>query len=406
MNNWQELDQQYVMHTVKRYPITIEKAIGNYLYDTDGKQYLDLFTGLAVNVLGHSHPRVMKALEQQGNKFLHISNLFLNQPSIQLAQKLVEHSVGTGKVFFCNSGAEATEAAIKLIHKWRKRQKNGRNGLVVLRNGFHGRTLGALRLTRQPGVYQDFPELSLPIYEVDRNSLSQLQEVCQKHRPAAVLVEPILGAGGVETLSEEFLLGIQEICQSEGMLLCIDEIQTGIGRTGKMFAYQHFAIEPDVILFAKGVGGGLPLGGIIAKADHADLFQPGDHGTTFAPSPLSAALGNAVIDTLLDGELEKGRLRAGELWGKLEMLRDSYVDHIDYLDGRGMMIGIRTHLSAEEVKNLHQKLLNRGILVNVTAGTVIRLLPPLTLTTYEIDEFLQAFRDSLDELIQEKKERQ
>lgn len=401
MTDWKILDETYVMKTVQRYPIAIEKAFGNYLYDTDGNRYLDLFTGLAVNVLGHSHPRIMKTLEKQANSFLHISNLFLNPPAIQLAKKLVELTVQKGKVYFANSGAEATEAAIKLIHKWSKNRQDEKSGVVVLKNSFHGRTLGAIQLTRQPDVYQDFPKIDLPVYEVEKNAISQLEEICQKYKPAAILVEPILGAGGVETLSEEFLHAIQHICDEHEILFCVDEIQTGIGRTGKMFAYHHFNLNPDIILFAKGIGGGLPLGGIIASEKVADLFQPGDHGTTFAPSPLSAALGNAVLDSLLDGELEKGRLRAEELWGKLEMLRRKYPEWIAFLDGKGMMIGIRTHFSVDQVKSLHQKLLKRGILVNVTAKTVIRLLPPLTLTTHEIEEFIQSFSESIEEVIEE-----
>ncbi|MFC7443263.1 aspartate aminotransferase family protein [Laceyella putida] len=390
MQNWQQLDQTYIMSTVTRYPIAISKAEGNYLFDTEGNRYLDLFTGLAVNTLGHSHPRILAALEEQGHRFLHISNLFLNPPAIRLAERLVQHTFGHGKVYFCNSGAEATEAAIKLIHKWIARERHGRQGIVVLKNSFHGRTLGAMRLTRQPGVYQDFPQPDFPIYEVGPNQVEALVETCRTHQPAAILVEPILGAGGVVTLKPTFLEAIDRLCKEERMLFLIDEIQTGIGRTGKLFAYQHFSLSPDVILFAKGIGGGLPLGGLIAGPDTADLFQPGDHGTTFAPSPLSAALGNAVLDVLLDeGMLEHGRQMADHLWSELHRLLQNYPQVFQGLDGRGMMLGIRTHLPAEQVSRLQRDLLTEGILVNVTAKTVIRLLPPLTLTREEIAFFIE-----------------
>jgi acetylornithine/N-succinyldiaminopimelate aminotransferase len=399
MTNWMTLDLTYIMPTVKRYPIAIARAEGNYLYDTEGKRYLDLFTGLAVNVLGHGHPRILRALEEQGKKFLHISNLFLNPPAIRLAERLVKYTFGTGKVYFAGSGAEATEAAIKLIHKWTAREQNGRDGIVVVKNSFHGRTLGALRLTRQPSVYQDFPQPSFPVFEVEPNVADELRSVCRKHRPAAVLVEPILGAGGVVSLTEEYLKSIQEICAEEGMLFCMDEIQTGIGRTGTLFAYQVFDLKPDVILFAKGIGGGLPLGGIIAGEKAMDAFQPGDHGTTFSPSPLSAALGNAVLDALLeDGLLEEGKQRADELWRELESLRDRIPQVLSHMDGRGMMIGIRTHLTKEQVVELHRALLDEGILVNITAGTVIRLLPPLTLKSEEIRLFI----DTMERLIRKK----
>lgn len=399
MQNWQQLDQTYIMSTVKRYPIAISKAEGNYLYDTEGNRYLDLFTGLAVNILGHSHPKIIAALEEQSHRFLHISNLFLNPPAIRLAQRLVQHTFGQGKVYFCNSGAEATEAAIKLVHKWIARQPHKRHGIVALKNSFHGRTLGALRLTRQPGVYQDYPQPPFPVYEVEPNQVESLLETCRTHKPAAIIVEPILGAGGVVSLEPAFLQAIDELCKEEGMLFIIDEIQTGMGRTGQLFAYQHFSLSPDVVLFAKGIGGGLPLGGMIAGHKTADLFQPGDHGTTFAPSPLSAALGNVVLDLLLeDGMLEHGRKMADYLWSELQRLQKDYPHVFQGLDGRGMMLGIRTHLTAEQINRLHRRLLEEGILVNVTAKTIIRLLPPLTLTEKEIAFFIEKLERIANEL--------
>ena len=392
MNEWQRLDELYILPTVSRLPIAIERGEGNYLIDTDGKRYLDLFTGLAVNVLGHSHPAILRALEEQGKKFLHISNLFLNPPAIRLARRLVENSF-PGKVYFANSGAESTEAAVKLIHKWIRAEGEGKDGIVVLKNSFHGRTLGALRLTRQPSVYQDYPQPDFPIYEVEPNNVDELVRVCETKRPAAILAEPILGAGGVLPLSGAFLEAIGDICRRQNILCCMDEIQTGMGRTGTLFAYQQTGLQPDLLLFAKGIGGGLPLGGIIAGRRLSHLFRPGDHGTTFAPSPLSAALGNAVLDVLLEEDgLEKGRRAAEHLWNRLRTLRQKHPDVIRDIRGKGMMIGIHTGRSPEEIRRLMLDLLKEGILVNVTAKTVIRLLPPLTLTREEIDRFA----DTLD----------
>ena len=389
--DWQSLDERYIISTYRRLPIAIAKGEGNYLYDTDGKRYLDLFTGLAVNVLGHSHPRIVEALVEQGKKFLHISNVFLNQPAIRLAQRLVEASI-PGKVFFGNSGAEATEAAIKLIHKWTKTEGQGREGIVVLRNSFHGRTLGAVRLTRQPGVYQDFPQPAFPVYELEANDAEGLREICKQAKPAAVLMEPVLGSGGVIPLSEGFLREVEAICQAEGMLFVIDEIQTGMGRTGKLFAYQHAGVTPDLILFAKGVGGGLPLGGVIAGPKLMNQFKPGDHGTTFAPSPLSAALGNAVLDELLDpGFAAHVDEVIRYLWDGLEQLRQRCPEQLQELRGKGMMVGIPLHVSAEEASQLQKSLLAEGILVDVTQKTIVRLLPPLTLTKADVDQFLAVF---------------
>lgn len=390
VTDWKTLDQQYIMSTYGRLPLTISKGEGNYIYDEDGKAYLDLFTGLAVNIMGHSHPSILATIREQSAKFLHISNLFLNKPAIQLAQSLVQHSI-SGKVFFTNSGAEATESMIKLVHKWIVSGKGeGKEGFVALKNSFHGRTLGALSLSRQPGAYQDFPSPSFKqaIYEVEPENIEELRNVFAKHAPAVVIIEPILGSGGIFKLSDAYLDEIQRLCSQHGTLLCLDEIQSGVGRTGKFFAYQHTNLQPDLILFAKGIGGGLPLGGVIAHENIADLFKPGDHGTTFAPSPLSASLGNTVIDELFNKSLlEQGREHADYLMEKLLTLskQSSFIGDIR---GKGMMIGIDTKGTPEQVSELQKRMLQNGVLMDITQKTVIRLLPPLTLTKKDIDFFI------------------
>ncbi|HEX6922506.1 MAG TPA: acetylornithine transaminase [Bacillales bacterium] len=401
MTDWQALDQKYIMPTYssQKLPIAIEKGEGNYLYDESGKRYLDLFAGLAVNIVGHSHPEIVKTLKAQGEKFLHISNIYLNKPAIGLAETLVEHSI-PGKVFFSNSGAEATEAAIKLIHKWRVKHAPERDGIVVLDKSFHGRTLGALKLTRQPGIQQDFPQPAFKVIEIEKENLSVLEETFKKAPPIAVLMEPVLGSGGVYPLSEEYLRGVEKLCREYGVLLCMDEIQTGVGRTGELFAYQHAEIEPDLILFAKGIGGGLPLGGIIAGEKLAGCFGPGDHGTTFAPSPLSAALGGTVMRILLeDGQLEKGRENAAYFRGRLAELNDEMPDTIAEIRGKGMMFGVVTNQDAEFVAALRKRMVEKGFLIDVTQKTIIRLLPPLTLTQEDIDTFMVALRETITELV-------
>lgn len=393
MEDWRSLDQKYLMSTYQRLPIAIARGEGNYLYDTEGKAYLDLFTGLAVNVLGHSHPAVTRALMQQGSSFLHVSNIFLNPPAIRLARCLVEQTI-PGKVFFTNSGAEATEAAIKLIHKWTRKAGEGRTGIAVLKNSFHGRTAGALRLTRQQHVYQDFPSPDFPIYELEANDREQLRQLPTKGI-AALLMEPVLGSGGIIPLTEAYLREAEKICRQEGILFCIDEIQTGIGRTGRLFAYQHANVVPDLILFAKGVGGGLPLGGVIAGEKLMDLFAPGDHGSTFAPSPLSAALGNAVLEVILEPTFQENVQRtAAYLQQSLRQLVDEEAA-CQEVRGKGLMAGIVMNLPPEAVRQLQQGLLAEGILVDVTQKTIIRLLPPLTITQAEIDRFLETFRSLL-----------
>ncbi|WP_373279174.1 aspartate aminotransferase family protein [Halalkalibacter okhensis] len=399
MSNWMERDNQVIMSTYGRLPIVIDRGEGNYLFDEEGKKYLDLFTGLAVNILGHSHPEITKALTGQAAKFLHISNYFYNKPAITLAEKLIARSI-KGKVFFANSGAEATEAALKFVHKWSKEQTEDRNGVVVLEKSFHGRTLGALKLTRQAGVYQDFPVTDTPVYEVEPHNVKALRDIFEKDKPAAIIVEPILGSGGIVTLEKEYLQEISRLCDEFGVLCCMDEIQTGVGRTGTFFAYQHAEIEPDVILFAKGIGGGLPLGGIIVAERYAHLFKPGDHGTTFGPSPLSAALGNAVIDVLIEkGQLEEGNKVASELYQSVIKLKEQFPSIITDVRGKGMMLGIVMNVEAAQVKEIQRQLLEEGLMVDVTQQTIIRLLPPLTLTSREVTLFIKAFEEKLQKVV-------
>jgi acetylornithine/N-succinyldiaminopimelate aminotransferase len=398
MTNWAELDERYLMPTYSllKLPIAIERGEGNYLYDTEGKRYLDLFGGLAVNVLGHSHPKLVEALKEQGSRFLHISNVYLNPPAITLAKRLSDLTL-KGKVFFANSGAEATEAAIKWLHKYQSKVAPERQGIVVLKGGFHGRTLGALKLTRQPSVYQDFPLPSFQVIEIEPENLTEL-EAALAQNPLAILLEPVLGSGGVIPLSDAYLERVGELTKKNDILLLIDEIQTGMGRTGTLFAYQQTSLEPDLILFAKGVGGGLPLGGIIAKPERSDLFGPGDHGTTFAPSPLSASLGNAVLDCLIDeGVLAKAQDTIDYLWKQLSELayQSPYVKEIR---GKGMMIGIVTGGEPDQVKSLRQKMQEAGILIDITQKTIVRLLPPLTLTREEIDLFIDLLCNKLKEV--------
>lgn len=401
MTDWKQLDETYLMPTYAhiKLPIAIDKGEGNYLYDVDGKKYLDLFTGLAVNILGHSHPKIVAALKDQGERFLHISNVYLNVPAIRLARRLSALTL-KGKVFFANSGAEATEAAIKLLHKYRKKVAPDRRGVVVLKNGFHGRTLGALKLTRQPGVYQDFPVAAVDVLEVEPGNLEEL-DAALAERPLAVLLEPVLGSGGVIPLSDDYLREVEKRARAAGALVCIDEIQTGMGRTGKLFAYQHAGIEPDVILFAKGIGGGLPLGGIVARPEWSDLFGPGDHGTTFAPSPVACALGNAVLDVLLeDGLLDEAAETMKYFWEKLRQLKAD-CPAIGEIRGRGYMVGITTSFDADRVRRLRLDLLRDGFLIDVTQKTIIRLLPPLTLGKADIDRFIEALSARLNQMSKE-----
>ncbi|MEN0644005.1 acetylornithine transaminase [Alkalicoccobacillus gibsonii] len=397
MSDWNERNHQALMNTYGRLPLVIERGEGAELIDEDGKRYLDFITGLAVNILGHSHPDIVQTLRDQGEKFLHISNLYVNKPAVELAERLIQETF-PGRVFYTNSGAEATEAVVKLIHKWTKTQEQ-RDGIVVMKKSFHGRTLGALKLTRQPGVYQDFPVSDFPVYDVEPHDLEALETILREEKPAALLMEPVLGSGGVLPLEASYIEKAAALCETYGVLFCMDEIQTGIGRTGELFAYQHTAVQPDVVLFAKGIGGGLPLGGIIVKEAHKDLFKPGDHGTTFAPSPLSSALGNTVLKLLLDdGVLAAGKRASKILLDGLDDLKKEHADKIESIRGLGMMLGVVTKLEPKSVKLIQHKLLERGMLVDVTQQTIIRLLPPLIVSDEQIHYFLNLFNEVLQEV--------
>ena len=392
MTNWFQLDKEYLMSTYRRMPIDIKKGEGCKLYDVNGKEYLDLFSGVGVNILGYNHPNIVKAIHEQVKNCLHLSFHFLNPVAIEYAKKLVDYSLKDGKVYFTNSGSEATETTLKLVHKYRLITDQKRDGLIVLKESFHGRTLGALHFTRQESVYQNFPCTSIPVYEVERENLKELEKTILRENPIAIMLEPVLGSGGIYPLSGEYLKGVEELCRQYNMLFIVDEVQSGIGRTGKLFAYQHFDITPDIIQFGKGAGGGTPLGGIIAGSRLHDIFSPGDHGTTFAHSPIGTALGLTILNTLIDDGLMQESyemsLYINERLQKIQQENSSFIGKVRHC---GMMFGISIHDTNNNVKKLQLELLNKGMLVDVTNGNTIRLLPPYIITKAEIDEFINQF---------------
>ena len=392
MTSWLRLDKEYLMPTYRRMPVAIKKGEGCKLYDVNGKEYLDLFSGVGVNILGYNHPNIVKATHEQVEKFLHLPFHFLNPVAIEYAKKLVDYSLKDGKVYFTNSGAEATEATLKLIHKYRYITGQKRDGIIVFQESFHGRTLGALHFTRQESVYQDFPRTSIPVYEVERENLKELERTILKENPIAIMLEPILGSGGIYPLSGEYLKGVEELCKQYNMLFIVDEVQSGIGRTGKLFAYQHFGITPDIIQFGKGAGGGTPLGGIIVGSRLYDTFSPGDHGTTFAHSPIGTALGLTVLNTLIDeGLMHSSYEMSLYLNEKLQKIQEDNPSFIGEVRHCGMMFGISIHETHKNVEKLQLELLNKGMLVDLTNGNTIRLLPPYIITKTEIDEFINQF---------------
>lgn len=392
MSDWFQLDKEYIMPTYCRTKVAIERGEGCKLYDVDGKEYVDLFSGVGVNVLGYNHPKIVQTTMEQVTKSLHLPFHFLNPVAIEYAKKLVDHSLKNGKVFFTNSGTEATETTLKLIDKYRANTGEAREGIVVLKNSFHGRTLGALHFTRQESVYQNFPKTSIPVYEVERENIEQLEETIVKENPIAIMLEPVLGSGGIYPLSGEYLHGVQNLCDKYNVILIVDEVQSGMGRTGKLFAYQNFNITPDIIQIGKGAGGGIPLGGIIVGEKLCDVFSPGDHGTTFAHSSMGTALGLTVLNTLIDdGLMQEAYETSHYLNDKLQEIQKENSYYIGEVRHAGMMFGISLNDTNENVKKLQVKLMEKGMLVDVTQGNIIRLLPPYIITKEEIDTFVNEF---------------
>ncbi|MBX9918831.1 MAG: acetylornithine transaminase [Mycolicibacterium frederiksbergense] len=366
-------------------PLALAAGDGAVVTDTDGKSYLDLLSGIAVNLLGHRHPAVIEAVTAQLNTLGHTSNLYATEPGIALAEKLVDHLGHPARAFFCNSGTEANEVAFKIT------RLTGRTKVVAAEGGFHGRTMGSLALTGQPAKRAPFEPLPGEVTFVPYGDADAL-EAAVTDETAAVFLEPIMGEGGVVVPPPGYLARAREITAAHGALLVLDEVQTGVGRTGAFYAHQHDGITPDIVTLAKGLGGGLPIGACLAVGATADLLTPGLHGSTFGGNPVCTAAALAVLDTLAAEDLVA---KAGAL-GKtishgVEELHHPLVGHVR---GRGLLLGIV--LTAEKAKAVEAAAREAGFLVNAAAADVIRLAPPLIITETQIDEFLTALPAVLD----------
>ncbi|MFB7473332.1 acetylornithine transaminase [Kitasatospora sp. NPDC056184] len=360
--------------------IPLVRGEGSTLWDADGKAYTDLLGGIAVNALGTAHPAVVEAVSRQIATLGHVSNLFIAEPTVTLAERLLRLDGREGRVFFCNSGAEANEAAFKIS------RRTGRTHLVALEGGFHGRTMGALALTGQPAKQEPFRPLPGDVTHVPFGDVEALRAAVTTET-AAVFLEPIQGENGAIPLPDGYLAAAREITRATGTLLVLDEIQTGVGRTGHWFAHQAFeGIEPDVVTLAKALGGGLPMGAVLAFGPAAELLTPGQHGTTFGGNPVAAAAGLAVLDTIeSQGLLEHARKIGERLRHGVEALEDPLVSHVR---GAGMLLGIV--LTAPVSAKIQAGLQEAGFLVNAAVPDAVRLAPPLVLTEQEADAFLAA----------------
>ena len=382
-----------MFETYKRFPITLVKGDGCRVWDENGKEYIDFVGGIAVCALGHSSPIVSKALYEQSKKLVHVSNLFYTQPQTELAQILVENSFAD-RVFFCNSGAEANEAAIKLARRYSKEKfGSGRHSIITMHNSFHGRTMATLSATGQEKIRTGFDPFLEGFRYVPFNDLDNLRSAIDGS-VCAVMLEPIQGEGGVVLPDPDYLKGAREICREHDILFILDEVQVGMGRTGRLFAYQHFGITPDIMTLAKALGNGLPIGAMLAIEELADAFGPGSHATTFGGTPLITAGALAVVKSLVnDGWTEKARDMGNYFKNQLINLQQNY-SIIKDVRGLGLMLGLS--LDREGV-GIVSTCMERGFLINCVQERVLRFVPPLIIGKEEIDLLINC----LDEIFKE-----
>jgi acetylornithine/N-succinyldiaminopimelate aminotransferase len=385
------LSEQYVAHTYARYPVVLVRGKGTRVWDQEGEEYLDFVSGLAVCNLGHCHPRVVKTIQGQAEKLIHVSNFYYIEPQIQLASLLCKHSFAD-KVFFCNSGAEANEGALKLARKFAKEEiGKDRYEIITMEGSFHGRTLATLTATGQEKFHKGYEPLMPGFKYVPFNDIGAVKKAIDP-KTCAVMVEPIQGEGGVNCPSEGYLKALREICDENRLLLIFDEIQVGMGRTGKLFAYEHEGVEPDMLTLAKSLAGGVPIGALLIKKGIADSFNPGDHASTFGGNPLASAAGVAALTAILEeGMLENCRKMGDYFLSELDKMKNKF-PFIKEVRGKGLILGMELKIDGSSIV---KEMLKKRVLINCTMGNILRFLPPLIVTQEEIDRVVATLEEVL-----------
>ncbi len=376
---------KYVMHTYGRYDLVIDHAHKSIVYDKEGNEYIDCVAGIAVNNIGHTHPKVKEVISKQAEKLIHVSNLYYTEEQAEYAQRIVEASPHD-KVFFANSGAEANEGAIKLARKYTKKGE-----IIAMNNSFHGRTLTTITATGQPKYQQGFGPLPEGFIHVDYNDIKQVEDAITENT-AAVLVEPIQGESGVRVPDEDYLPALRKLCDEKGILLIFDEVQTGFGRTGKFFASEITGVVPDITTCAKAIAGGLPMGAVLASSKVADAFKPGDHASTFGGTALACSVASCVLDIFEEEDLVNKSHENGIYFReKLALLKENH-DCIEDIRGHGLMVGVELNYACGD---LVAKAQEKGVLINVANGNVIRFVPPLVITKEELDKVVEVIDEIL-----------
>lgn len=385
------LSDTCIMNTYRRIPIVLVRGDGARVWDSDGKEYLDFVAGIAVCSLGHSHPAVIDAISRQVEILTHVSNLYYIEPQIILASRLVKHSFAD-KVFFCNSGAEANEAAIKLARKYAHEYMEGdKYQIITMEDSFHGRTLATVTATGQKKFQVGFEPLPEGFTYVPFNNISAIENAITE-TTCAVMVEPIQGESGIKIPDDNYLPQLRKLCDDRGILLIFDEVQSGMGRTGTLFAYEHCGIQPDIMTLAKALGNGYPLGAMLATDKVASAFVPGNHASTFGGNPLGMAAGIAVIDTMLGGGILDNCKEIGSyFFEKLHDLKERH-DVIVDVRGKGLMLGVELSVPGDDIV---KSIMEKGVFINCTNGNVLRFVPPLIIDRKDVDRVITILDEEL-----------
>lgn len=388
MKNQEEIfsqDEKNYLPVFNRYKIVLERGEGAYLYDINGKRYTDFLAGIAVNVLGYNYAPLVDAISKQAAKVIHVSNLYYTEPQAAAAEKLVKLS-GLDRAFFGNSGAEANEGAIKIARKYAHQFDAEKSEIITAWQSFHGRTLATLTATGQPKYHKGFEPLPAGFNYVNYNDIDELAEKISD-KTCAVMLETIQGEGGVYPPKNDYLKKVRELCDKHGALLILDEIQAGIGRSGKFFAYEKYGIKPDIVTLAKGLAGGVPIGAFICTEKVAKAFHAGDHGTTFGGNPLACAAANVVLDTVPNEKFLAHVEEVGNYFkNKLVELQQKHSAQISEVRGEGLILGLQLSNSKKSGVEIVNECMQRGAIINCTVGTVLRFVPPLIITNEHVDE--------------------
>ena len=389
-----DMTSKYIINTYGERPIAIVRGEGVYVWDAEGKRYLDFVAGIATNNVGHCHPRVVEAITEQVRKLMHTSNLYYIEPQAKLAKRLVEVSFAD-KCFFCNSGAEANEAAIKLARKYSKENVDeSKFEIITMWQSFHGRTMATITATGQEKYHKGFEPMSPGFKYVPLNDLKTLEDTITDNT-CAIMVEPIQAEGGVNVPMDEYLPGLRSLCDRKNLLLIFDEVQTAMGRLGKLFGYQVYDVEPDIITMAKALGGGAPIGCMATKAHIAESLTPGSHASTFGGNPLVCSAALASLNTIIDENLPENAERMGAyLMGKLRLLQGKF-PVIKEIRGRGLLIGVELSVEGKELVN---ECMNAGLILNCIGTSVIRFAPPLIINEEHVDDAMPIFEKALAKL--------